>query len=138
MTVNGACCAIESCPCCPGCGCGGRRFTLSQPPFFSQPFFTVILYNSRGELSLSVQYMPEIPGDQSMIKQCETHQESAAAGFLQIDQISGTSCPTCTVMPNRGCVEKSGNCRITLLSSQDFPAHTLFYPVGLCSAVRSV
>ena len=60
MTVNGACCAIESCPCCPGCGCGGRRFTLSQPPFFSQPFFKVILYKSCGELSISVQYMPDI------------------------------------------------------------------------------
>ena len=36
--------------------------------FFLSLFFTVILYKSRGELSISVQYMPDIPGGQSMIK----------------------------------------------------------------------
>jgi hypothetical protein len=45
---------------------------------------------------------------------------------------AGLSCNSYRIFP---VTEKnSNNCRITLLSSQDFPACSLFYPVWHCSA----
>ena len=38
MAVNGSRGTIECCG-CGGSSCRGRGFALSQPPFFSQPFF---------------------------------------------------------------------------------------------------